>query len=282
MRCLAAFVLLAAIDVRAENPPVRKITYLSDGLTIHGYLAVPPGEGKVPCLIVNRGGNSKLSVWEDERATRALGKLASWGYVVVASQYRGAGGSEGNDEFGGADVNDVLNLIPLLEKEPRCDASRIGMMGWSRGGMMTYLVLTKSDRIAAAIVNSGAADLAADLKTRPEMERVYTALIPKYAEDKTKVLAARSAVRFADRLHKTTPILLLHGTADWRTPPATNALAMAEALLKAKHPFRLVLLEGGAHGLAEHREEVDRIAKDWLDRYVRDRKPWPSLEPHGE
>ena len=296
MRSLAA-VLLLALSLSAQNGKiietktvldqlekleVRKVVYLSDGLKIRAYMAVPEGEGKVPCLIANRGGNPKLGVWDDDRATRALGKLASWGYIVIASQYRGADGSEGKDEFGGADVNDVLNLIPVLEKEPRCDASRIGMIGWSRGGMMTYLVLTKSDRIAAAIVNSGAADLAADLKTRPEMERVYSALIPNYAENKAAAMAARSAITFAPKLHKNTPILLLHGTADWRTPATTNALPMADALLRAKHPFRMVLLEGGAHGIGEHREEVDRLSKEWLDRYVRDRKPWPSLEPHGE
>lgn len=296
MRYLAA-VLLLALPLNAQNGriietttvpdqwekvDIRKIVYLSDDLKIRGYMAVPEAEGKVPCLIANRGGNPRLSVWDDERAAKALGKFASWGYVVVASQYRGAGGSEGNDEFGGADVNDVLNLIPLLENEPRCDASRIGMIGSSRGGMMTYLVLAKSDRVTAAIVNSGSADPAADLKTRPEMERVYAALIPKYAEEKASALAGRSAVTFAPKLHKSTPVLILHGTADWRTPANTNALPMADALLKAKHPFRLVLLEGGAHGLGEHREEVDRLTKDWLDRYVRDRKPWPSLEPHGD
>ena len=56
---------------------------------------------------------------------------------------------------------------------------------------------------------------------------------------------------------------------------------MAAALLEAKHPFRLVLFEGAQHGLAEFREEADRLMRDWLDRYVKERKPWPSLEPHG-
>ena len=56
---------------------------------------------------------------------------------------------------------------------------------------------------------------------------------------------------------------------------------MAAALLEAKHPFRLVLLEGAQHGLAEFREEKDRMMRDWLDRYVKERKPWPSVEPHG-
>jgi hypothetical protein len=56
---------------------------------------------------------------------------------------------------------------------------------------------------------------------------------------------------------------------------------MASALYEVKHPFRFVFFEGGDHGLSEHRAEVDRLIKDWLDRYVRDRQLWPSLEPHS-
>ncbi len=68
-------------------------------------------------------------------------------------------GGEGREEFGGADVDDVLNLIPLLGSFPQADTSRIGMYGRSRGGMMTYIALTKTDRIAAAIVDAGEANL---------------------------------------------------------------------------------------------------------------------------
>ena len=230
-------------------------------------------------MIFNRGGNTRLSVLDDQRAADVLGKIAAWGYVVAASQYRGANGAEGNDEYGGVDVDDVLNLIPVLESVPRADTGSIGMIGASRGGMMAYLALTKTNRIAAAIVNSGLADL--NLGDRPEMVDVWSRMIPDYAKDPAAKLAARSAVHFAAALNKTTPILLLHGTSDWRAKPKTNAIAMAAALLEAKHPFRLVLFEGAQHGLAEFREEKDRMMRDWLDRYVKERKPWPSIEPHG-
>jgi len=56
-----------------------------------------------------------------------LGRIATWGYVVAASQYRGNAGGQGKEEFGGADVDDVLNLIPLLESLPQADTTRIGM-----------------------------------------------------------------------------------------------------------------------------------------------------------
>jgi dipeptidyl aminopeptidase/acylaminoacyl peptidase len=269
----------------SETVELKSITYLSDGLMVKGYLAIPKArkEGeKLPCVIVNRGGNRELGAITDEQAAAMLGGIASWGYVVVASQYRGNAGGEGKEEFGGPDVNDVLSLIPLLESLPEADATRIGMQGWSRGGMMTYLALTRTDRIAAAIVGAGAADLGNSIKSRPEMEtEVYAQLIPNYATDKEAALAARSAVHWPEKLNKKTPILLLHGSADWRVDP-TAALSMASKLYECRHPFRFVFFEGGDHGLSEHREEVRRLTRDWLDRYVRDKKPWPSLEPHGQ
>ncbi len=146
---------------------------------------------------------------------------------------------------------------------------------------MTYIALTKTDRIAAAIIGAGMADSFDTITRRPKMERnVYSEIIPGYWEKKESALEVRSAVRWPQKINKMTPILLLHGSSDWRVHPS-QALRMASLLYENKHPFRLIFFEGGDHGLSEHREEVNRIVKAWLDRYVRDRKPWPSLEPHG-
>jgi hypothetical protein len=57
---------------------------------------------------------------------------------------------------------------------------------------------------------------------------------------------------------------------------------MAAALLKLKHPFRLVMLEGGQHDLVDYDEEVNQAMKAWFDRYVRDGRSWPSLEPEAK
>jgi dipeptidyl aminopeptidase/acylaminoacyl peptidase len=273
---------VAIVPSDYEEVEMLSITYLSDELKVKGYLAMPVVGDNLPCVIFNRGGNRESGALSDKQAAQMLGKIASWGYVVVASQYRGNAGGEGIEEFGGADVNDVLNLIPLLESLPRADATRIGMFGWSRGGMMTYKALTRTDRISAAIVGGGVSDLFDTIERRPEMEKnVYSTLIPDYARNRETALAARSAIRWPEKLSKTTPILLLHGSADWRVHP-TQALRMAQALYESEHPFRFVLFEGGDHGLTEHKEEVDRLMRDWLDHYVRDQSPWPSLEPHGQ
>jgi dipeptidyl aminopeptidase/acylaminoacyl peptidase len=122
----------------------------------------------------------------------------------------------------------------------------------------------------------------APLSSARSRTRARSQAIPDWEKNRDTALAARSPVKWADKLNKTTPILVLHGTADWRAKPKTNAINMAAALYDVKHPFRMILFEGGQHGISEHREEVDRVTREWLDRYVRDRKPWPSLEPHGE
>ena len=90
---------------------VEKITYLSDGLKVKGYIAYPVNQSKkYPCIIWNRGGIANKGAIDSFTARGLFGQIASWGYVVLASQYRGNAGGEGKDEFGGEDVNDVINL----------------------------------------------------------------------------------------------------------------------------------------------------------------------------
>ena len=148
--------------------------------------------------------------------------------------------------------------------------------------MMTYLALTRTKRIAAAVIGSGPTDLEKMIQLRPEMETdvIIAELVPGYATNKAQALRARSAIHWPEKLAKETPILLLAGTGDWRVNPM-DSLHMAEKLYQQRHPFRLVTFEGADHGLSEFRDERDRITLEWFNTYVRDRKPWPSLEPHG-
>jgi dipeptidyl aminopeptidase/acylaminoacyl peptidase len=240
-----------------SNVDFFKIVYLSDGLKVKGYMAVPKKAGKFPCVIYNRGGNKDLGMINNTSLARFLGEIANWGYVVVASQYRGTDGGEGKDEFGGAEVSDVLNLIPLLSNVEKADTARIGMYGWSRGGMMTYLALTKTDRIKAAIIGSGLSDAFDTAKKRPEIDSVFTELIPGYTSNRDTLLKSRSAIQWADKLNKSTPILILTGSADWRVSPEQQ-IEMVSKLYELKHPVRFHLFEGGQHSLIEHSREVNQ------------------------
>ena len=265
--------ILASVNVSA-------MTYMSDGLQIKGYIMSPKSGSNLPALIYNRGGNGPLGAVTDAVAASVLARIASWGYVVVASNYRGSMGSEGKDEFGGKDVNDVLNLLPLLKAQPQVDGSRIGMLGRSRGGINTYLALAKTDQIAAAIIESGVSDVTGMIKDRPEMNEVMLQYVPNYQADQPAAQASRSALLWVDKLNKKTPLLLMQGTADWRVNPV-QALDMARKLQENKHPYRLVMFEGGQHSNSEHRKEADKLIHEWLDRYVRDKGALPNLEPHG-
>jgi dipeptidyl aminopeptidase/acylaminoacyl peptidase len=265
-----------------DSVVIYKITYLSDGLKVKGYMVFPKKPGKYPCVIYNRGGNrefGKLNEWD---YGYIMAQIASWGYIVVGSQYRGNDGGEGQEEFGGKDIDDVMNLFPLLNHIQKADTSRIGMFGISRGGMMTYISLKKTKQLKAAVVISGVTDLIKMLDTRPEFDaEVYGELIPDYKNNKTKLLRERSAVYFADEICKTTPIFILQGTSDWRVP-TNQVIDLVNKFYEVKQPFRFSLFEGGSHGVLEFWNELSRQTKVFLDRYLRDKKLWPSLEFHGD
>jgi dipeptidyl aminopeptidase/acylaminoacyl peptidase len=265
-----------------EHLHIEAITYLSDGLKVKGFVAVPEGQGPFPAIIFNRGGNRDFGGLDARTFAAFTAEFVEAGYVVVASDYRGNGGGEGKEEFGGADVDDVLALIPLLRHEAKVDGKRIGVYGSSRGGLMTYLALARTHDFKAAVVESGLSDSFQTVKDRPSMESgVYREMIPDFDQHRDEALRARSPVLWADKLCPTTPILVLHGTADWRVGPR-DALAMSRALFDAKIPFRLVMFEGGTHGNEEFADEQTRMEIDWFNRYLRDGAPLPNLTPHGD
>lgn len=263
---------------------MEEIFYESDGLRVKAYLVTPKASNKggYPAIIYNRGGNREFGKLNKYKMVFILARVASWGYNVAASQYRGNDGGEGVEEFGGKDVNDVLNLIPLVENLPNSKSDKIGMYGWSRGGMMTYLSLMKTDKIKAAVVGGALSELKMMDESRNGEMGVYVfrELIPGYEQHKEILLYERSAVYHANELCKTTPILMLHGTADWRVIPQ-ESLNMALAMQKARVPYRLVMFEGGDHGLNEFDDEVDEMVKAWFDKYLYHDIPLPNLEPHG-
>jgi len=252
-----------------ETVDCSRMIYASDGLKIVGFILKPRASASVryPVVIYNHGGNSQVSNIDDTSLLR-LGWLVRAGYVVIASQYRGCGGSEGGDEVGGADVADVLSLIPLIESLPYADPANIGMLGWSRGGMMTFLALAKSCRISAAVIGSAPTDLFAEIEKRPAMETLLRNSVPDYAANKEAALKARSAQYWPEKLCKTTPILLLQGGDDQRCVPE-SALNMGLQLQRSRRPFRLIFFESGSHGLSEHQEEVNRQTILWFEKHLR-------------
>ena len=273
----AAQIARDTIAVTEAGTTIERVTYLSDGHVVFGYLATPAGPGPFPVVVRLRGGNRSFGAYSPERAVRSLGQLAEWGYVAIAPQYRGAmDPEEGHsaDEFGGADVDDIFTMIDLLpELEPAADTSRIGLDGWSRGGMMALLALRRSDRFRAAVLVGSLSDLERMAADRPVMLEVYEDLFgtPDSTEFRRRV-RERSGVRWPDELAAETPIFILHGGADWRVSPR-QSLDLAAGLQQAGRFYRIVVVQGADHSLSDASEERDTERRAWFDRYVRDLAP---------
>ena len=112
---------------------VKSLFYESDGLRVKGFLIFPEKvTQKLPLLIFNRGGNGeygKVGI----KTLAWLSRLARRGYIIAASQYRGNDGSQGSDEFGGRDQNDVLNLLKAVASWPGWILRRLLSWGTREG-----------------------------------------------------------------------------------------------------------------------------------------------------
>ena len=245
----------------------QRLKYLSDGLKVVGFIWKPKDTAakKLPLIIYNRGGN------------REFGKLVPWsewgfyeylanGFVVIASQYRGNDGGEGKEEFGGADVRDVLNLFPLAKSLSYVDTNNIFMLGSSRGGMMSFLALKNNISVNAAAVVGPLANMTLEQERRQAMvEDVYKQLIPDFSKRGAEAMRERSAVYWPEKINA--PLLILQGGADWRVDPKTNALALAQKLQEAGKTYELTVYAGDDHSLGFNAADRDRRVIDWFHRH---------------
>ncbi len=145
-----------------------EISYLSGGLRIAGYLYRPSGSGPFPTIIYNHG--SRIGRDRDPIPwVRLAGLYVSAGYAVLVPERRGYGKSEGEiwtDAVGRdtasrfldrcqAETDDVLAAVDFLGTVPFSDRSRVGMVGWSIGGIVTLFALARSRAFRAAVDQAG-------------------------------------------------------------------------------------------------------------------------------
>ncbi|HTS09320.1 MAG TPA: prolyl oligopeptidase family serine peptidase [Candidatus Binatia bacterium] len=264
---------------------VLEMSYASDGLSVHGLLIKPkaPGTRKWPAIIFNRGGNGDLGRITDNGQpcggmtntscldVADLYFLAKEGFVVIASDYRYRGASVKRDEWGGGEVDDVLNLVPALKSLEYVDADRLYMLGLSRGGTMAYLAIKRGIAVKAAAVIGGVTDVKAWVDARPEMGIVkgnefidgFANIWPDYEHRAEEYYRARSAVYWADQIN--VPVLILHSRTD-RMVPVTQALRMAEALQEKGKVYALRIYDRDGHSLPQNRDDRDRLIIDWFNR----------------
>jgi len=228
---------------------VYRIRYTSDDYEVMGYVAAPADftETAYPILIFNRGGNNfpgfKVGMLD---ATR-VGYHAFRGYIVLASQYRGAViGMRGMEQLGGDDINDVLNLITISESFHFAKQGGVFMFGGSRGGMMTYIAVRMDDRIKAAASFAGVSNMF-DLHSErnPGMQHMITRLVGGTPEEVPEEYERRSAVFWADEI--TVPLLIGHGGESDSQVLTGHSINLAEALERYGRLHRLIIYPDVGH-----------------------------------
>ena len=254
-----------------DEVEISHMIYNSDSLMVTGFLVTPREEGRYPVIIYNRGGNRDLGQLLVGHAVEIFARLASQGFVVAASNYRGNSGSEGMEEFGGADVTDIPNLIYALDQVQKADTENVGLFGLSRGGMMTYLFLKEygdmNGRIKCAVNIGGITDLKTTIQYHPEIREVCVDLIPGFEANEKNVLKDRSAIHWTQKLPDI-PLLILHGTEDQHVD-YSQIPPFADSLSKYQKPYKLLSYEGENHGIVGKKEEVMTEVINWMGEYLK-------------
>ena len=184
--------------------------------------------------------------------------FAKSGFVVIASDYRFHGPTAKRDEWGGVDVNDVLNLVRAVKPLDFVDPERLYMLGVSRGGAMTYVAIKGGIPVKAAAVVAGPSDLQAWADKGPDLingDKTYDGFAnvwPDYEHRAAEHYRARSAVYWTDDIN--VPILILHSRTD-KLVPVSQALRMAEALQEKGKVYALHIYDRDGHSLPLNREQ---------------------------
>ena len=131
------------------------VSYQSEGHKIYALLTVPDGPPPVtgwPVIIFNHGYIPPEQYRTTERYVNYVDVLARNGYIILRSDYRGHGSSEGvpksSYQSPGYTV-DILNAIASIKRYEHADPNRIGMWGHSMGGNITLRAMVISKEIKA-------------------------------------------------------------------------------------------------------------------------------------
>lgn len=143
---------------------------------------------------------------------------------------------------------------------------------------MTYRALAEVTWIKAAVTRAGLANKFRSYELRPGLKEWHDDMYDLTDEEELK---KRSAVFWPEKFCKTTPLLMLHGTADNRVS-VLDSLELATKLYEYKVPFRLVTFEGADHYMTEFSKQQSQMIEKWFERYLKNNEPLPNLELHGE
>ncbi len=245
----------------------QRITYSSsNNLKVTGILACPtkaPRKGTLaPVIIYNRGGFGELGKITVKKMVDFIYPFVQAGYIVVASQYRGNDGSEGTDENGGSDVDDVIALREVIKELPHADQNNIFMIGSSRGAVNSYRTLQQNAiPIRACAVLGGLTNF---MKFKPEERRALLDHVPNYHQNPNSELTKRSAICWPQDI--SAPLLLIHGDQD---PNLRDTRELESGLAAHNKIYNTIVYPNGGHSLNGHNlaQAIEEI-KAWFKTYA--------------
>ncbi len=237
-----------------------------DGTQVDAFLILPPDYKtgtKLPAILRIHGGPvaQYSTAFEFERQL-----LAAAGYAVIACNPRGSSGYGTAfsraiwADWGTKDSQDVLAAVDAVVSMGIADPDRLGVGGWSYGGILTDYVVTKTQRFKAAISGASAANILAGYGTDHYQWGYEVELGLPW---RTRDVWLNVSSSFFNVENITTPILYMCGQLDMNVP-LLNSEQLYQAVRRiGKAPTELVIYPDQWHGI-----ETPSLRKDRDERYL--------------
>ncbi|MGD8362558.1 MAG: S9 family peptidase [Gemmatimonadota bacterium] len=246
----------------------------ADGTQIEGFFYLPPGYEtgmEYPTLLRIHGG--PVSQYSNSFNFEAH-LFAANGYVVVTPNPRGSSGYGQAfsyaiwADWGNKDYDDVMGGVDFAIRQGWADPDRLGVGGWSYGGILTDHVITKTDRFKGAI--TGASEFLYVTNYGHDHYQLQWEKELGLPWENREAWERISPFNRVDRI--TTPTLVMGGEKDWNVP-INNGEQLYQALRRMGRTTELVVYPGQGHGISVPAYQVDRYERylKWYDKYVKQR-----------
>ena len=275
---------MVQVQFESENNDAVKmdfVYYPSGDLIIPGYLFTPrhmvPGK-RYPAVVMVHGGFHERFNWEWFKLVRTA---IDRGYVVMFPEYRGSRGYSQDyfdNDYGTTDTADVLASAKYLRAKPFIDPAHLGILGVSRGGMVTLLAIEhEQNAFQAAVDIVGLTDFVAYMSYKPEYRRLEVAhdnasFGGKGPDRNLPAYMAVSPINYVDKIE--TPLLVMGTTGDKIAPLELHGGRLIDVLKAKGKVFESHIYDhapGGHTFIAGDQPEADdaiRRSFEWLDRYL--------------
>ena len=269
-----------ALFAELELGKTEEVSFKSaTGPEVHGLLTKPAGyvEGaRVPFLLRIHGGPNG----QDQHSFAAERQLfAANGYAVLAVNYRGSSGRGAKfsrsiwSDWGHYEVEDLLAGVDHVVKIGVADPARLGVGGWSYGGILTDYLIATDNRFKAGTSGAGTAFTVAFYGTDQYIIQYDYEIGPPWNPRSWETYQKLSyPFLHADRIK--TPTLFLGGEKDFNVP-VQGSQQMYQALRSLGVPTQLIIYPNENHGIARPSYVKDRYERylAWYEKYVKAGKP---------